>query len=118
MRGQRGVSLVEIALVLLVVAIASTGLYAYLGATKTSLDTMSTERPLAHACLAADLSTLAAIRNQLDVYHAVHGQWPTSRDAVWTVLSPAPRFQCAGNDYTYDPASGAVGLVVMDPRRC
>jgi len=72
---------VEIALVVLVVAAASTGLYAYLAATRTSLDTMSAERPLAHARLAADLSTLAAIRTQIDVYRSVHGQRPASRDA-------------------------------------
>ena len=103
---------------LLVVALASAGLYAYLGATKTSLDTLGTERPLTHARLAADLSSLAAIRNQLGVYYASRGQWPASREAVSALLRPAPRFQCAGNDYTYDPASGAVGLVIMDPRRC
>ena len=36
---------------------------------------------------------------------------------VRAVLSQAPRFQCAGNDYTYDSAGGAVGLLIMDPRR-
>jgi hypothetical protein len=110
---------VEIVLVLLVVAGAGTALYAYLGTTKQSLDTLSAGRPVNHARLYADLSTLAAIRNQLDVYYATRGQWPPSREAVAALLSLAPRFQCAGNDYTYDPASGAVGLVNMDdPSRC
>jgi hypothetical protein len=34
------------------------------------------------------------------------------------LLRPTPRFQCAGQDYTYEPASGALGLVVMDAGRC
>jgi prepilin-type N-terminal cleavage/methylation domain-containing protein len=117
--GHRGLSLVEVVLVLLVVAVAGAGLYAYLGETKKSLDTLKTERPINHARLAADLATLAGIRNQLDVYYASHGQWPQSREAVASLLRPAPGFQCAGNDYTYDPATGAVGLVNMDdPGRC
>jgi hypothetical protein len=106
-------------LVLLVVGGASTVLYAYLGSTKKSLDTLNAGRPANHARLYADLSTLAAIRNQLEVYHSTRGQWPPSREAVAALLTLAPRFQCAGNDYTYDPASGAVGLVNMDdPSRC
>jgi hypothetical protein len=109
---------VEIVLVLLVLAIASSALYTYLGATKKSLDTVNSARPLGHARIVADLSTLAAIRNQLAVYYAANGQWPPSREAVTAVLKPAPRFQCAGNDYTYDPVSGAVGLLVTDPDRC
>ncbi len=117
-RSQRGVSLVEIVLVLLVVALASTAFYAYLGATKKSLETLNTERPLNHARIAADLETLSAIRNQLDVYYAAHGQWPPSREVVAALLSPAPRFQCAGNDYTYEPATGAVGLVIIDASHC
>jgi hypothetical protein len=112
------VSLVEVLLILLVVAAASAALHAYLSETKKSLDTLSARRPLGHARLAGDLATLAAIRSQLDVYHATHGQWPPSRDAVAAVLRPAPRFQCAGNDYTYDPVSGQVGLVIADPGRC
>ena len=116
-RGQQGASLVEIVLVLLVVAGASTVLYAYLGATMESLDIMRAERPI-HARLAADLATLAAVRTQMNVYYATHGHWPPSREAVRGLLSPAPRFQCAGNDYTYEPGSGAVGLLIMDPARC
>jgi hypothetical protein len=109
---------VEVVLVLLVIAVAGAALYAYLGETKKSLEMMNTGRPLNHGRLAADLATLSAIRNQLDVYYAGRGQWPPSREAVAALLSSAPRFQCAGNDYTYDPASGAVGLVIMDPSRC
>lgn len=103
---------------LLVVALASTALHAYLGATKKSLETMNTQRPLDQTRITADLETLSAIRNQLDIYHAAHGQWPPSREAVAALLTSAPRFQCAGNDYTYEPATGAVGLVIMDAGHC
>jgi type II secretory pathway pseudopilin PulG len=116
--GSPGFSLVGIVLALLVVAVAGTAVYTYLGATRQSLETINVERPMNQARLAADLQTLAQIRTQLGVYHAGHGTWPPSRDAVAALLSPAPRFQCAGQDYIYDPGSGAVGLVVMDARRC
>ena len=115
---QRGVSLVEIVLVLLVVAVAGTALYAYFDATKTSLGRVSTERPVNYARLMADTATLAVIRAQLDLHYSRHGQWPASHEAVGALLSPAPRFQCAGNDYTYDPATGALGLIITDPGRC
>jgi hypothetical protein len=117
-RGERGASLVELVLILLVVAGAGAGLYAYLGATRKSIETLHAGRPLGHARLAADLETLAGIRNQLSLYQSIHGQLPATREAVASVVVPAPRFQCPGNDYTYDPATGAVGLVIMDPARC
>jgi type II secretory pathway pseudopilin PulG len=116
--GHRGFSLVEIVILLMVVAIAGTGLYGYLGATRKSLETVNASRPVAHARIMADLSTLAAIRTQLGVYQATHGQWPPSREALTAVLKPTPQFQCAGNDYTYDPQSGTVGLVIMDAEHC
>jgi len=115
---QRGFSLVELVLILLVVAVASTALYSYFEATKQSLDRVNTERPINHARVMADSETLAGIRAQLDLYYSQHGQWPASRQALGALLNPAPRFQCAGNDYTYDPATGALGLVITDPGRC
>ena len=116
--GQRGISIVEILLVLLVAAVACGALYAYVGQTQKSLETMNTARPQGHARLAADLATLAAIRNQLDFYYSTHGQRPVSKAAAVAVLNPPPRFQCAGNDFTYDPTSGAISLVIMDPAGC
>ena len=50
--------------------------------------------------------------------HAQNGKWPESKEAVATLLHPPPNFQCQGNDYTYDPATGQVGLVSDDPGRC
>jgi Tfp pilus assembly protein PilV len=117
-RDHRGFSFVEVVILLLVIAVASTALYSYLGATRKSLETVNSSRPIAHARIMADLSTLAAIRTQLGVYHATHGQWPPNREALAAALRPTPQFQCTGNDYTYDPVSGAVGLVIMDAEHC
>jgi hypothetical protein len=115
--GHRGSSLVEIVLVLLVLAIGGAALSTYLGATKQTLESVNS-RPVAHARIMADLSTLAAINSQVHVYYAANGQWPPSREALAAILRPAPQFQCAGNDYTYDPLTGAVRLVIMDPGGC
>jgi prepilin-type N-terminal cleavage/methylation domain-containing protein len=117
-RGHRGFSLVEVVILLLVIAVASTAVYTYLGATRKSLETVNSSRPIAHARIMADLSTLAAIRTQLGVYQATHGQWPASGEELAAALRPAPQFQCAVNDYTYDPQSGAVGLVIIDAEHC
>jgi Tfp pilus assembly protein PilV len=117
-RGHRGFSFVEVVILLLVIAVASTAVYTYLGATRKSLETINSSRPIAHARIMADLSTLAAIRTQLGIYQATHGQWPPNREALAQALKPTPQFQCAGNDYTYDPQSGTVGLVIMDAEHC
>jgi hypothetical protein len=29
-----------------------------------------------------------------------------------------PKFQCAGNDVDYDPASGSLSLTITDDARC
>ncbi len=116
--GQRGISIVEVLLALLVVGLACGVLYSYMGATQKSLEVVSSNRPIGHAKLVADLSTLAAIRNQLDFYASSQGRRPPTREALIVVLKPPPAFQCAGNDFTYDPASGAIGLVITDPAGC
>ena len=43
---------------------------------------------------------------------------PADRDAVLTLLASPPRFQCAGNDFEYDPATGGLSLRVADAGRC
>ncbi len=53
----RGLSLVEIALVLVVLAIVGSILYVYLGSTSKTLATLKQERPLSQARLTADRST-------------------------------------------------------------
>ncbi|MBI3454264.1 MAG: type II secretion system protein [Candidatus Rokubacteria bacterium] len=117
-RETRGWSLVELAMVLVVLAIVGSVLYAYLGSTSKTLEKIQEERPLSQARLAADRATLAAVRSSLQVYYGQNGQWPSSKEAVTALLNPPPNFQCVGNDYDYDPASGQVTLVIDDPARC
>ncbi|MGH7265551.1 MAG: type II secretion system protein [Candidatus Rokuibacteriota bacterium] len=114
----RGFSLVEIALVLVVLAIVGSVLYAYLGSSTKTLEQVQQEKPLSRARLTADQATLAAIRSSLNVYYAQNGAWPASKEAVAALLSPAPSFQCEANDYQYDPGSGQVTLAIDDPARC
>jgi len=113
----RGFALVGIAIALVVVAIVSLALYKYMATTEESMKAVGGPR-LGNAKLTADLSTLAAIRTQLDLYRATNDRLPASREALAGILSPPPRFQCPGNDFTYDPRSGAVGLLIAEPDRC
>lgn len=117
-RDARGFSLVEIAIMLVVLAIVGAVLYAYLGSTTKTLETVKEQRPLSQARLAADRATLAAIRGSLQIYYAQNGRWPSDREAVTTLLNPAPAFQCVGNDFEYDPAIGQVQLLIDDLARC
>ena len=116
--GQEGVGVVELALVLVVVVIVGALLYTYLASTARTVATVQEQRPLAQARLAADRATLTAIRSALQIYYAQHGQWPPTKDAVAGLLNPPPGFQCGANDYAYDPATGAVNLLIEDPARC
>ncbi len=117
-RGAQGMSLVEIAIVLVVLAIVGAILYQYFASTAKTLETVQKERPLSQARLTADRATLAAIRSSLQIYYAQNGRWPASKEAVAELLNPAPGFQCEGNDYDYDPATGQVTLMINDPTRC
>ena len=116
---QRGLGLIEIAVVLVVVAVAGALLYKYMGSTAKTMEKFQEERPLGHARLAADQATLAAMVGALRTYHATHdGKWPPDKSAAAALMAGPPRFQCAGGDFDYDPASGAVSLTVTDPLRC
>ena len=118
-KDQRGLGLIEIAVVLVVVAVAGALLYKYVGSTAKTMEKFQEERPLAHARLAADQATLAAMVGALRTYQATNeGKWPPDKSAVVALLAGPPRFQCAGGDFDYDPASGAVRLTVTDPARC
>ena len=102
---QRGLGLIEIAVVLVVVAVAGALVYKYVGSTAKTVEKFQEERPLAHTRLAADQAT-----------H--EGKWPPDKSAVIALMAGPPRFQCAGGDFDYDAASGAVRLTVTDPARC
>jgi len=116
--GERGFGLVEILIVLVIVAVAGGLLYGYFGSTAKTVERIQEQRPLEHAKLAADRATLASIKSVVDVYRAQHDAWPADRAAVLALLAASPRFQCAGNDFDYDPATGALSLRVADPGRC
>lgn len=116
-RDERGMGLTEIILALIVFAIVGAVLYGYMGSTGKALETLK-DRPLASVRLAADRQILAVIRNALQIYYSQNGHWPPSKKAVAALVVPEPRFQCAGNDFTYDPVSGQVRLVVDDVSRC
>jgi prepilin-type N-terminal cleavage/methylation domain-containing protein len=115
---QRGLGLVEIAIVLVVLAILGSVLYQYLGSTAKTLEQVQEQRPLSHARLTADKATVQSIRAALQIYFAQNGKWPEGKDTVAALLHPPPNFQCEGNGYTYDAQSGQVGLIIDDPGRC
>jgi prepilin-type N-terminal cleavage/methylation domain-containing protein len=115
---RRGFGLVEIVIVLAVVAIAGYLLMQYAGSTARTADTLRQERPIDRTRLAADRATLASLQGLVQSYHAEKGVWPADRAAVVGLLMAPPRFQCAGNDFEYDPASGALRLLVTDDTRC
>jgi len=67
----------------------------------------------------ASHAAVALVHTRLvDAYRAQNDTWPADRDAVLALLASPPRFQCAGNDFDYDPASGALSLRVADAGRC
>ena len=114
-----GFGLVEIVLVLVVVAVAGFLFMRYIGSTTKTIEKLQEERPIAHARLMADQATLGAIRAQLRTYEAEHeGKWPADKAAVLALLPSAPKFQCAGNDFDYDPATGSLSLQITDAARC
>lgn len=118
MTAQRGFGLVEILLVLLVVAISGVLLMRYVSSTARTVEKLQEERPLEAAKLAADQATLAAIQGMVRTYQAQNGQWPADKAAVLALLPSPPRFQCAANDFEYDPASGTLRVLITDSSRC
>lgn len=117
-RGQSGFGLVEILVVAVILAVAGAFLYQYFVSTTKTIETIQQQKPMSAARLAADRATVAAIRTSLQLYFAEHGAYPPSKDVVATLLNPAPSFQCEGNDYRYEPATGLVTLVIDDASRC
>ena len=117
-RGQRGFGLVEILMVLVAVALASVVLYKYVASTARTVETLQEQRPMGGAKFAADQATLGAIRTTVQTYYVQQGQWPADKAAVLAVLDAPPRFQCAGNDFEYEPGGGQVRLRIDDPARC
>jgi prepilin-type N-terminal cleavage/methylation domain-containing protein len=116
--GRRGFGLVEILVVLAVLALAGVLLVRYVGSTQKTVEKFQRDRPLANARLMADRATLETLAGLVRNYQAQKGQWPLDRAAVLALLVSAPKFQCAGNDFEYDAATGALRLLVTDAARC
>ena len=118
MRTQRGFGLIEIVIVLAVVAVAGYLLMQYVNSTTKTTEMLQRERPIDRSRLAADRATLVSVQGLIRNYHAEKGQWPPDKAAVVALLMGPPRFQCHGNDFDYDPASGALSLTITDDARC
>lgn len=116
--GQRGFGLVEIVIVVAVVAVAGYLLMQYVNSTARTTEMLQQERPIDRTRLAADRATLASMQTLVRNYQAEKGQWPPDKATVVGLLMGPPRFQCRGNDFEYDPASGALSLTITDDARC
>ena len=115
---QRGFGYIEIVIVLAVVAVAGYLLMQYFTSTAKTVEKMQQDRPLARAKFAADQATLTSVQGLVRTYQAEKGQNPPDKTAVVSLLASPPRFQCSGNDFEYDPATGALGLTINDDSRC
>ena len=113
-----GFGLVEVLVVAVILAVIGGLLYQYFVSTTKTVETIQQQKPMSAARLAADRATVAAIRTSLQLYFGQHGGYPPSKEVVATLLNPPPSFQCEGNDYRYEPATGLVTLVIDDPARC
>src|SRR5438552_18704362 len=101
----RGFGFIEIVIVVAVVAVAGFLIMQYFTSTAKTVEKLQQERPLDRTRLAAEQATLASEQGLVRNYQAEKGQWPADKAAVLRVLVEAPRLQCAGNDYDYQPAT-------------
>jgi prepilin-type N-terminal cleavage/methylation domain-containing protein len=115
---QRGFGFIEIIIVVAVVAVAGFLLMKYFTSTAKTVEKLQQDRPLARTKLAADQATLTSVQGLIRSYQAEKGQFPPDKAAVVGLLASPPRFQCSGNDFEYDPATGALGLTITDDSRC
>jgi prepilin-type N-terminal cleavage/methylation domain-containing protein len=115
---QRGFGFIEIIIVVAVVAVAGFLLMRYFTSTAKTVEKLQEDRPLARAKLAADQATLTSVQGLVRNYQAEKGQFPPDKTAVVGLLASPPRFQCPGNDFEYDPATGTLGLSINDDSRC
>lgn len=115
---EHGFGIIEIVIVLAVVALAGYFVMQYVNSSAKTTEMLQQERPIDRTRLAADRATLASVQTLVRNYQAEKGQWPPDKAAVVGLLMAPPRFQCQGNDFEYDPASGALGLTITDDTRC
>lgn len=107
LRDQRGVTLVELMVVVAIIAIiAAIALTLY-------------QNVQQKAKLAADQGTAASLRSAVAIYYGrKNGNFPPDKSTLNTLVSPAPTWQCAGQDYEYSATNGKVTLTVNDAASC
>jgi competence protein ComGC len=115
---ERGFGIIEIVVVVAVVALAGYLLLQYVNSTAKTTEMIQQERPTDRSRLAADRASLASVQALVRNYQAEKGQWPPDKATVIGLLMGPPKFQCAGNDFDYDPASGTLSLTITDDSRC
>jgi len=115
---QRGFGFIEIIIVAAVVALAGFLLMQYFTSTAKTVERLQQDRPLARTRLAADQATLASVQGMVRNYQAEKGQWPPDKTTVVGLMMSAPKFQCSGNDFEYEPSTGALSLTITDDSRC
>jgi prepilin-type N-terminal cleavage/methylation domain-containing protein len=115
---ERGFGLIEILIVLVVVALGGYVVMQYVTSTSGTVEQIQRDRPLAKARLTADRATLQALQVAVRNYQAEHGQMPPDKATVLGLMMAPPVFQCPGNDFEYDSATGTLRLTITDDARC
>lgn len=96
LRDRRGVSLARVVIVVaLLAAVAVVSIWLNAGRERT-------------ARLAADQTTVSALRVAVVAYREKRGSFPADLAEVHGLVVPAPAYQCRVRP-TYDPATGALG---------
>lgn len=106
--GHRGITLVELMVVVAIIAIiAATAIAYYQGIQQK-------------ARLATHTSTAAALRSAVAIYYSRHnGNFPPSKAVLNTPVFPSPPvFQYVGQAYSYDANNGLLSLTVNDATAC
>ncbi len=115
---QRGFGFIEIIIVVAIVAVAGFLLMQYFSSTAKTVEKLQQDRPLSRTRLVADQATLTSVQSLVTAYRAEKGQNPPDKTTVLGLLVSPPKFQCPGNDFDYEPATGALSLTITDDARC
>ncbi len=114
----RGFAFVELVIALLVAAVTIIVLLNYFRSTEETVKRATEQAPLSQSRLAADQATAVALRSAVALYLSREGKLPPDKTALEAFVNPPPQFQCPGQSYTYDPATGQVALTITNPTRC
>src|SRR4029453_9771555 len=104
--------------VVAIVAVAGFLLMQYFGSTAKMVEKLQQDRPLARSRLAAAQAPPPSVKSLAPPSRAEKGQNPPDKAAVLGLLVSPPKFQCPGNEFDYEPATGALSLTITDDARC